>query len=285
MSQPEPPPTERPRDPATRAAAIAAAIGAAGVAGAAGAAAVAGGTAAARALAGLTRLLLTWRYRRPTVVWAAKTLVRVHVNRGAGTGAPRAAAGPAVRATEDAAATFAGWFLEAATDRLEKAQAAGVDPETAQAREARYLEQHLDAQRRRRAAAARVDAEAAKPGQGRMVTPGTGPRNDDGGTPGDPDGTLEARGRVILGWKAHTDDKVTPECRAADGAWFYADRPPIIGYPGMPHGGTCRCWPVPITAAAAAAGRTVDEAVRQALAGETQHDDRAHPGADGRRTA
>lgn len=71
-------------------------------------------------------------------------------------------------------------------------------------------------------------------------------------------------GRQVLAWKAHTDDKVTPECRAADGCWFYVDTPPVIGYPGMPHGGTCRCVPVPASTAMLRRG-SVDDAVRSTI--------------------
>lgn len=65
-------------------------------------------------------------------------------------------------------------------------------------------------------------------------------------------------GSLWLSWRAHYDDRVTPECKAADGCNFRADRMPRIGWPGMPHGGTCRCVPwYPIEGA-----RTVDEATR-----------------------
>ena len=157
-------------------------------------------------------------------------------------------AGPAGDATNRAARSFAAWFIDATTSRVEAAIAAGVDPDEAQAREERYVDQHLDAQDRRQAAAEAVDAVAAKPGN-----------------------AVDTSDRTILGWVAVEDDKVTPECRAADGCWFYADTPPIIGYPGMPHGGTCRCYPGPITAAAAARGRSVDEATRAIVTKEPDH--------------
>jgi hypothetical protein len=48
-----------------------------------------------------------------------------------------------------------------------------------------------------------------------------------------------------LGWYSHPDDRVTPECKAADGGWFDPLRPPLIGLPGTLHGGTCRCRPGP----------------------------------------
>lgn len=252
---------EAPPDAQARAAAIVVALGAG-----AGAATAAAGAAAV--LVALARLLLSWGYRRQTVRWATRVVVvarvRVKVTRtrdpdGPDDPAGDATTGPAGAATERAADVFAAWFIEATTARVEAAVAAGVDPDEAQARESRHLDQHLDAQERRARAAERVDAQARK-----------------GGT------ATDDQGRPILGWKAHDDDRVTPECVAADGAWFYAHRPPLIGYPGMPHGGTCRCWAAPITATAAAAGRTVDEAVRATLAADPDH--RTHP-RPGRRTA
>jgi hypothetical protein len=53
----------------------------------------------------------------------------------------------------------------------------------------------------------------------------------------------------LLGWQAVTDARCTPGCAAASGKNFRADRPPVIeghrAYPGMVHGATCRCRPVP----------------------------------------
>lgn len=54
-----------------------------------------------------------------------------------------------------------------------------------------------------------------------------------------------AQGVPWLGWYAHPDDRVTPECKAAGGANFRADVMPMIGWPGTLHGGTCRCVPGP----------------------------------------
>jgi SPP1 gp7 family putative phage head morphogenesis protein len=48
----------------------------------------------------------------------------------------------------------------------------------------------------------------------------------------------------LLSWNAVIDPRCTPECRAADGKSFYADRPPKIGYPGSTHP-NCRCFPGP----------------------------------------
>lgn len=49
----------------------------------------------------------------------------------------------------------------------------------------------------------------------------------------------------ILGWYTHRDDRTTAECVAADGTNFRAAFPPVIGWPGTLHGGTCRCRPGP----------------------------------------
>lgn len=46
---------------------------------------------------------------------------------------------------------------------------------------------------------------------------------------------------MTLGWHTHRDDRTTPECYAAHGTNFRADVPPVIGWPGTLHGGTCRC--------------------------------------------
>ena len=79
-------------------------------------------------------------------------------------------------------------------------------------RERRYFQQHLDAMRQRAIAAARVDMAALEHGD-------------------------------FLGWSTTLDRHTSPECRAANGRNFYADRPPDIGYPGAVHP-ACRCKPV-----------------------------------------
>jgi hypothetical protein len=48
---------------------------------------------------------------------------------------------------------------------------------------------------------------------------------------------------LLLGWRAHDDDRVTPDCLAADGKNFRADAMPLIGFPGTVHA-KCRCTPV-----------------------------------------
>lgn len=271
--QPKPPASSSPE---ARAAAIAAVLAGAATAGGAatGAAGAAGLTAAM--LRQLTRLFLLFGYRRETVRHALRVVTRVV--RVAGP-VDRDTAGPAQLANARAERTFAAWFLERTTQRVESGYAAGAAEGEPEAREERYIDQHLDAQDRRVRAAETVDNEARLPGH---VTDRPAP----GGVPGDPDGLLDGdRPRVILRWRAHPDDKVTPECRAADGAWFYADTPPIIGYPGMPHGGTCRCWPAHAgSLAEVARSPHVNEAVRAIIVTEPDH--RPHPASrPGTRTA
>jgi hypothetical protein len=69
---------------------------------------------------------------------------------------------------------------------------------------------HLAAERRRLEAAEQIDATAAVHGP-------------------------------ILGWWAHKDAKTTRACRAAHGTNFSALYPPAMGWPGVLHGGQCRC--------------------------------------------
>lgn len=260
-----------PADPQQRAAAIAAALAAAG-GGAAGVAALATGPVlAARGLAALTRLWLRWRYRRETVRWGLRVVTRIIPTSRPPT------PGPASTANARAERAFAAWFLERSTSRVQAAYDAGAEPGRPEEAEERFLEQHLDAQQRRRQAAERVDAEAAKPGHVVDGTPDLPrPIRIEGA-----EGPRIHGPRVILLWRAHPDDRVTPECRAADGCWFYADTPPIIGYPGMPHGGTCRCWPANAgTLAEVARSRHVNEAVRAMIGA----DHPAHPDSE-KRTA
>jgi hypothetical protein len=82
------------------------------------------------------------------------------------------------------------------------------------AKERRYFDQHLGAERGRREAAGRVDS------------------------------TARRLGLTTLGWHARLDDRTTPECRAAHSHNFDVTRPPSIGYPGAVHP-SCRCRPGP----------------------------------------
>jgi hypothetical protein len=130
------------------------------------------------------------------------------------------------------------WFLLNSARRMQERRRLGKPPVEVVKPERQYLEQRERARAKRRAAAEAVD---------NAVTPRS----------------VKVNNRPVLMWRAHPDDKTTWECVAADGHWFYADKPPFIGYPGMPHGGTCRCWPAQATPMSLALG-TVDEAVRSA---------------------
>lgn len=239
---------------------IAAALGAGAAAAGTAAAALTAPVTTAVGLVALTRLLNRWGMRRETVRWALRVTTRVLQ---AGPGVPSTIPGPASAGNARAARVFTAWFIERSTQRVEAAYAGGSEPGQPEVGEARYVEQHLDAQARRQAAARRIDSEAAKPGH---VTDDS----DDGEGPAR--GPAGSGPRVILRWRAHPDDRTTPECRAADGCWFYADRAPIIGYPGMPHGGTCRCWSAHAgSLAEVARTRHVNEAVRAMIDTDHRH--------------
>ncbi len=49
---------------------------------------------------------------------------------------------------------------------------------------------------------------------------------------------------LLLGWNTVLTPSTTAECKAADRHNFWADRMPVIGWPGMAHPG-CRCFPGP----------------------------------------
>lgn len=276
MAEQQPPPPDQ------RAEQVAAVLAGLAVAGGASAAAGAAVTSTAAVLAALTKLMLSWGWRRRAVrstLRVATDVIRTLQVDVTVTGPPRPAYG---RALADER-TFAGWYLERVgtrfNDAVVAAETAGADVDAAvaeaEARERRWQDAHERAQQGRRDAADAVDAEGRKPGTLEVTTEGTGPRNADGGTPGDPDGILEQRPRKIVAWVTVNDDRATPECVAADGCWFYVDTPPIIGYPGQPHGATCRCTPGRATRAMFLHGRHVDEAVAPLL--EPAH--RRHPGA------
>ena len=267
------PPRDRP--PAEQqAAAIAAALTSSGaVAGVTSTGALVPWVPSPAVLAALALLLRRWGYRQETVRWALRTAVRV-APAERGTLQTRRIAGPAERSTIKAERAFSSWFLQRSAERIDGRLDQGRTLEDATAPEQQYVDQHIAAQARRREAARRVDTEANKPGH---VTTEEGPDEDGMGR----------RSRVILRWRAHPDDRTTPECRAADGAWFYADTPPIIGYPGMPHGGTCRCWATNAgSLAEVARGSSVNDAVRAMIGADPDHRD--HPesgGAEERKTA
>jgi len=194
----------------------------------------AAGILAGAALARLLRLMVEWGYDRR----AARAAVRVTLTvRRAYTVLP--GDGPATRGAMAREPVYDAWFLLNTARRVQERMAAGKNAEDAIRPERQYVEQRERARVERRKAAETVDAEARQPGQ------------------------LRVDGRVVLAWRAHNDDRTTWECVAADGRWFYADTPPLIGYPGMPHGGTCRCVPTRATALTMT-GPSVDEAIASA---------------------
>lgn len=123
-------------------------------------------------------------------------------------------------------------YLAAAAKRFQLAQSQ-AEGQAVMQKERRYLAQHLNAVRYSREAAQRVD------------------------------NAVQRYGTTALGWWAHLDSRTTPECRAAHGSNFSATRPPIIGYPGTLHGGTCRCH----AGAAHKTARTVDQATAHLRSG------------------
>jgi hypothetical protein len=119
-------------------------------------------------------------------------------------------------------------YLLSAAQRLE------ANPDLAAERV--NLGRHLDAAKARTVAASRVDVAARSFG-------------------------------TELGWYSVRDSVTTPECRVAHGSNFQAARAPMIGYPGTPHGGTCRCLPGPPFKDA----RSVDQATRGVLGEPHNH--------------
>lgn len=123
--------------------------------------------------------------------------------------------GPCQAIERTHAAAWLATYLAAAAGRLallpEGDEAA---LKAALANEERYFQLHLAAEDRRMRAAAMQDT-AAKLNDDRELSD-------------------------LLNWHAVIDNKTTPECRAADGKNFKADRMPIIGWPGAVHA-HCRC--------------------------------------------
>lgn len=123
--------------------------------------------------------------------------------------------GPAQTIEERDAAAWLALYLVAAVLRLGEAATAGAAAlEEAKLAEERFFELHLRAEERRMRAAALVDMASHL--------------------------NTDREPRDLLGWRAVIDAKTTPECRAANGCNFRADRMPAIGWPGSVHR-ACRC--------------------------------------------
>lgn len=124
--------------------------------------------------------------------------------------------GPGAKVIHNAGPVFRAAYLIRALQRIRDAD----DPAAQIEQERRHLAQHQTAQVARELGAMRLDA------------------------------ARDAYGRT-LGWYARDDERVTPECAAANGKNFDAAHPPAIGLPGIgPHHG-CRCTPGPPHAGAA----------------------------------
>jgi hypothetical protein len=123
--------------------------------------------------------------------------------------------GPAARLMVADVPYYRAWYITNACRRLERTP----DDPAAMAKESRYFRLHLNAMSNRLARADEMDRAAAD-----VARPGSRTH------------------RPLLGWRAVMDDRTTAECRAANGKNFYADREPLIGWPGTVHT-KCRCRP------------------------------------------
>jgi hypothetical protein len=185
------------------------------------AAILAAGVATSAAMSTLTALLAPLRINPAAARGAYQVAIRV-----TGKGSRSTTAGPAEKATRQAADTYRAAYILAAARRINDAVSAAGGPAAQRAaltaaiqRETRYAGQHVHAQANREASARAVDVASARVGKAQ------------------PDGTR------LLGWKAVMDDRTSAECRAANGRNFSATRPPAIGLPGAVHP-HCRCKPV-----------------------------------------
>lgn len=100
-------------------------------------------------------------------------------------------------------------YILAASRRVQDASAQGRSRDQALVDEQRWFNLHMEAQAKRRKAAAAVDRAARRHG-------------------------------AILGWYAVLDNRTSPECREANGKNFNVAVRPAIGYPGSVHP-HCRC--------------------------------------------
>lgn len=182
----------------------------------------------------------------PAVLQASLALV-LHAEKVLGR---PAGPGPAMAATLDAEATYRAAYLANAVQRMQAAVSSGQSVQEAAKAEVKNLQRHVQAQRNRREAAQRVDAVVGgrRPSPSAPTTPGSGPSLPgqpswvEPTEPTTPAPVVTPRGRALVGWQARMDSRTSPECAAANGLNFYADRPPAIGYPGAVHP-HCRCRP------------------------------------------
>lgn len=205
-----------------------------GVAGAA-ATGKAAGKATSQLAAQLTRALVRLGYRADV----ARAVVRLSSSRTTGNPTPKRPLGAAELDTVRRAAAFRAWFLQRAGQRIHARLINGLQLEAAIRAEKPYVAAHHRAVTRRRRAARAVDA------------------------------VSRAHGR-ILEWRATLDERTTPECRAAHEHLFYADQPPMIGYPGTVHP-FCRCTAVPASLFGASNG-WVDEATAHMMGDGHTHE-------------
>lgn len=139
---------------------------------------------------------------RPRMTARTIVNIQVHVD-------PGKPPGPAEIAAAGQALEWRARFLIASARRIDDRSTRGLSAADAVAAERGFMQMHITAQRRRVEAAQAVDAAAGLYGR-------------------------------ELGWYANGDERTTAECRWADGRNFYADRPPVFGYPGAVHP-RCRC--------------------------------------------
>ena len=161
-------------------------------------------------------LLADLRPAPPPAAIRALTNLAANGNLPEGIGLPP---GPAQAIEQEMAAAWLALYLVAAAERLAEAADEGDEAlQKAIRDEERYFALHKVAEERRMRAAAGVDTEARL--------------NEDRGQEDDLAG--------LLSWRAVLDRRTTPECRAANGWNFKADRMPAIGWPGAVHV-HCRC--------------------------------------------
>lgn len=123
--------------------------------------------------------------------------------------------GPMQKAAERQGWMWRAVYVLGAADRLQEAK----DLTHAESVEIGYFARHVAAEHRRIRSAALVDVTS------RLLE----------------DRTEEQSEKApLLGWRAHIDEKTTPECKWANGRNFRADRPTVIGIPGSVHP-RCRC--------------------------------------------